>query len=210
MKDINLHKRLLKLLFDHKEEHVGSSFTCLDIIDDIFDKKDKDDIFVLSNGHAAYALYSVLEKYYDHIDADDLATRHGGHPNRDEKNHIYCSTGSLGSGISIAVGLALANKNRKVYVTITDGECAEGSVWEALRFIADKNVDNIEVHCNANGWACYDTIDVNTLEKRLKSFLPSIHIHKTNFNMLSFLKGLNAHYMIMTEEEYKQGLKEIK
>ena len=106
--------------------------------------------------------------------------------------------------------MALANKNRKVYVTITDGECAEGSVWEALRFIADKNVDNIEVHCNANGWACYDTIDVNTLEKRLKSFLPSIHIHKTNFNMLSFLKGLNAHYMIMTEEEYKQGLKEIK
>ena len=210
MKDVKLHKRLLKLLYDHQEEHVGSCFTCLDIIDEIFAKKKEDDIFVLSNGHAAYALYCVLEKYYDHVDADDLATRHGGHPNRDEKNHIYCSTGSLGSGIVIAVGRALANKSRKVYVTITDGECAEGSVWEALRFIADKNVKNIEVHCNANGWACYDTIEVDVLEKRLKAFLPEIHVHKTNFNVLSFLRGLNAHYMIMNEEQYKQGLKELK
>ena len=50
-----------------------------------------------------------------------------------------------------------------------------------------KNIKNIEVHCNANGWACYDTIDVEVLERRLKSFLPSIIIHKTNLNMLSFL-----------------------
>ncbi len=137
--DKKLNKRLLKLLYDHKEEHVGSCFTCVDIIDDIFQKKEKDDIFILSNGHAYYALYSVLEKYYEDVDADDLATRHGGHPNIDEKNHIYCSTGSLGSGIIIAVGRALANPNRKVYITISDGECAEGSVWEALRFISDSS-----------------------------------------------------------------------
>ena len=174
MKNKVLKKRLLKLLFDHKEEHVGSCFTCIDIIADIFDKKKQDDIFILSNGHASYALYTILEKYYDHVDADDLATRHRGHPNREEKNHIYCSTGSLGSGIMIAVGRALANPNRKVYVTISDGECAEGSVWESLRFIADNNLKNIEVHCNANGWACYDPIDVSVLEKRLKAFLPDI------------------------------------
>ena len=72
-RDINLHQRLLKLLYDHNEEHVGSCFTCVDIIDEIFKNKNEDDIFVLSNGHAAYALYVVLEKYYDHIDADALA-----------------------------------------------------------------------------------------------------------------------------------------
>ena len=94
MKDLNLHKRLLKLLYDHNEEHVGSCFSCVDIIDNIFKHKNEDDIFILSNGHAAYALYSVLEKYYDHIDADDLVNKHGGHPNRDEENHIYCSTRS--------------------------------------------------------------------------------------------------------------------
>jgi len=204
-----INKRLLKLLYDHKEEHVGSCFTMVDILCEIFEKKKEDDIVIISNGHAAYALYTILEYYYDHIDADDLATRHGGHPNREEENHIYCSTGSLGSGIIIAVGRALANPKRKVYVTISDGECAEGSVWESLRFIADHNIQNIEVHCNANGWACYDPINIDTLEKRLKAFLPTIKIHKTNLNMLSFLKGQNAHYMIMNEEEYKQGIKEL-
>ena len=82
-------------------------------------------------------------------------------------------------------------------------------MWEALRFISDNNIKNIEVHCNANGWACYDIIDVNILEKRLKSFLPEIIVHRTNLNMLSFLRGQNAHYMIMNEEQYKQGLKEL-
>ena len=209
MKNNKINKRLLKLLYDHKEEHVGSCFTMVDILYEIFEKKKDDDIVIVSNGHAAYALYTFLDAYYEHIDCDELADKHGGHPNRDEKNHIYCSTGSLGSGIIIAVGRALANPNRKVYVTISDGECAEGSVWEALRFISDNNIKNIEVHCNANGWACYDTIDVNVLEKRLKSFLPEIIVHRTNLNMLSFLKGQNAHYMIMNEKEYNQGLKEL-
>ena len=209
MQDKQLNQRLLKLLYDHKEEHVGSCFTCLDIIDNIFKKKNKEDIFILSNGHAAYALYSVLEKYHDNVDADDLAKKHGGHPNLDEENHIYCSTGSLGSGIIIAIGRALGNPNRKVYVTLSDGECAEGSVWEGLRFIADYGLKNIEVHVNCNGWACYDTIDVNVLEKRLKAFLPSIYIHKTNFNKLSFLKGLDSHYIILNEDQYNQGQKEL-
>ena len=109
MENKKLHKRLLKLLFDHNEEHVGSCFTCVDIIDEIFKNKNEDDIFILSNGHAAYALYVILEKYYAHVDADKLVEKHGGHPNWDEENHIYCSTGSLGSGIAIAVGRALGN-----------------------------------------------------------------------------------------------------
>jgi len=209
MIDKKLNQRLLKLLYDHKEEHVGSCFTCIDIIDNIFKNKNKEDIFILSNGHAAYALYSVLEKYHENVSADDLAKRHGGHPNLDEKNGIYCSTGSLGSGIIIAIGRALGNPNRKVYVTLSDGECAEGSVWEGLRFIYDYGLKNIEVHVNCNGWTCYDVVDVNVLEKRLKAFLPTITIHKTNFNKLSFLKGLDSHYMILDEEQYKQGLKEL-
>ena len=93
MSDIKLKKRLLKLLYDHNEEHVGSCFTCIEIIDEIYSKKDKDDVFILSNGHAAYALYVVLEKYFDHVNADELVRKHGGHPNLDLENHIECSTG---------------------------------------------------------------------------------------------------------------------
>jgi transketolase N-terminal domain/subunit len=70
--NFSVKSRLLKLLFEHNEEHVGSCFTCIDIIDNIFAKKQENDIFILSNGHAAYALYTILEKYYD-IDADDIA-----------------------------------------------------------------------------------------------------------------------------------------
>ena len=206
MVDKELRKRLLKLLYDHNEEHIGSCFTCLHIIDDIFTNKSEDDIFILSNGHAAYALYVVLEKHYDHVDADDLATRHGGHPNLEEINHIYCSTGSLGQGITVAVGRAAANPDRKVYVMVSDGECAEGSVWESLRYIQVSGMKNIEVHVNANGWACYDPIDVDYLERRCKAFLPDIKFHRTVTNQFPFLKDLDAHYYKMTLEDYQTGL----
>lgn len=207
MKDLKLHKRLLDLLYNHNEEHVGSCFSCVDIIDSIFKSKAKDDIFILSNGHAAYALYAVLEKYYDHINADDLVKKHGGHPNRDEINHIYCSSGSLGMGIIVAVGRAVAKQDRKVYVMISDGESTEGSVWEALRYIEEWNVHNIEVHVNANGYACYDEMDIDYLERRCKSFLPSINFHRTTQQTLpfSFLHGLDAHYIKINKEQYEEA-----
>lgn len=211
MKDIKLHKRLLKLLYEHNEEHVGSCFSCVDIIDNIFKTKHADDIFILSNGHAAYALYCVLEKYYTHIDADDLVNKHGGHPNHDEQNHIYASTGSLGMGIMMAVGRAAANPNRKVHVMVSDGETAEGSVWEALRYIEEMNVQNIEVHINANGYACYDEMDVDYLERRCKAFLPRINFHRTKDQTFpfSFLWGLDAHYIKINEDQYKEALESL-
>ena len=208
MKDINLHKRLLKLLYDHNEEHVGSCFSCVDIIDNIFSKKAEDDIFILSNGHAAYALYSVLEKYYDHVDADDLVSKHGGHPNRDEDNHIYASTGSLGMGIMIAVGRALARPDRVVHVMISDGESTEGSVWEALRYIEEMQVNNIEVYINANGYACYDEMNIDYLERRCKAFLPRVNFHRTTEATFPFpfLKGLDAHYMKINQDQYTEAM----
>jgi hypothetical protein len=93
-----------------------------------------------------------------------------------------------------------------VYVTLSDGECAEGSIWESLRFIKTQNIKNIEVHVNANGWACYDPIDVDYLENRLKSFLPEIIFHRTSVEQFPFLTGLSAHYMKLTQEQYLEGL----
>ncbi len=206
--DTNLKKRLLKLLYDHKEEHVGSCFSCIDIIDDIYSRKRNDDVFILSNGHAGYALYAVLEKYLG-VDADMLVKKHAGHPNLDPENGIFCSTGSLGQGITVAVGMALASPEKNFYVTVTDGECAEGSVWESLRLIEEKNIKNIEVHVNANGYACYDPVDVDYLERRCKAFLPSIKFHRTKVGTFSFLKGIDAHYMKLTKEQYEQGIKEL-
>ena len=93
-----------------------------------------------------------------------------------------------------------------MYVLLSDGECEEGSVWESLRFIKEQNIENIEVYVNANGYAAYDKVDVKYLVDRLKVFLPSINIRYTNVNQYPFLRGLNAHYHVMSEEDYKSTL----
>jgi transketolase len=208
MVDLKLKKRLLKVAYSNKVSHLGSYFSALDIIDQIYDKKDDDDIFILSSGHAALAMYCCIEKYHG-IDAEMLFHKHGGHPHRDEANRIYCSTGSLGLGITVGLGRAVANPDKKVYVLISDGECAEGSVWEALKTIKEQSINNIEVHVNVNGYAAYMEVDVDYLTNRLKSFLPEIVIHYTTVEQFSFLRGLNAHYHIMSEENYENALEEL-
>ena len=199
---VDLKKRILEIAYKHKLGHLGSYLSAASIVDEIYENKDPDDIFILSSGHASLALYAALEKY-EGKDAEELFLKHGGHPHRDEDNGIYCSTGSLGLGITVAVGRALADKNRKVHVLISDGESAEGSVWEALRFIKESNLSNIEVYVNVNGYAAYDKVDVKYLVDRLKVFLPTINIRYTSVNQYPFLRGLNAHYHVMSEEDYK-------
>ena len=199
---VDLKKRILEIAYKNKLSHLGSYLSSVDIIDKIYSQKKSNDIFILSSGHAALALYVVLEKY-ENRNAEELFKKYGGHPHRAEKDGIYCSTGSLGTGITIAVGRAIANPKRKVYVLISDGECAEGSIWESLRFIKEYPVNNIEIHVNINGYAAYDKVDIEYLSNRLKIFLPNINLHYTTVNQTSFLKGLNAHYHVMTEEDYK-------
>lgn len=196
-----LKKRILDIAFSKKLGHLGSYLSSVDIIDKIFQTKNKDDIFILSCGHAALALYVVIEKYHS-IDASRLFETHGGHPHLDEKNQIFCSTGSLGMGITVATGRALANRKRDVYVLISDGECAEGSIWESLRYIEEKNINNLHVFVNMNGYSAYSSIDRDYLKRRLYAFLPRINIIETKSDELPFLNGLNAHYHIMSEKDY--------
>jgi len=206
--EYNLKEKILNIAFKYRLSHLSSYFTSVSIIDSIYSDMSEQDIFILSSGHAALALYVCLEKHKG-IDAEQLFLKHGGHPHRDEKNFLHCSTGSLGLGITIALGRAIANPDRKVYVLISDGECAEGSVWESLKTIVEQKIDNVEVHVNMNGYAAYDTVDEEYLTKRLKAFLPSIKIHKTNSEEFSFLHDLNAHYHIMCEEDYYNALSEL-
>ena len=206
---VDLKKRIIEIAYKYKLGHLGSYLSALAIIDGIYQKMDKDDIFILSSGHAALALYVCLEKYRGQ-DAEALFIKHGGHPHWDEEAGIFCSTGSLGLGITIALGRAVANKNRKVWVLLSDGECAEGSVWEALKTIVEQDITNIEIHVNANGYAAYRNVDLIYLENRLKAFLPNIQTHHTSVEHFPFLKGLNAHYHIMKENDYQTALELLK
>jgi len=202
---MNLKKRLVEIAYKNKLGHLGSYFSSLEIVNEIYSKMGEEDVFILSSGHAALALYVVLEKYKG-VDADMLFDKHGGHPHRDEDNFIYCSTGSLGLGICVALGRAVAKPNRKVYVLISDGEAAEGSIWEALKTIKEEDISNIEVYVNVNGYAAYKEVDKDYLVDRLKAFLPSINVRYTTVEQFPFLKGLNAHYHVMTEQNYIDAL----
>jgi transketolase len=200
---VNLKKRIVEIAYKHKLGHLGSYLSSVEIVDEIYSKMSKDDIFILSSGHASLAMYVCIEKYFG-IDAEMLFLKHGGHPHRDEKNKIYCSTGSLGLGLPIALGRALANPNRKVWVLISDGEAAEGSIWESLKTIQELNISNIEVFVNINGLCAYKEVDIDYMSTRLKAFLPRIELRYTTVEQYPFLKGLNAHYHVMSEENYKQ------
>lgn len=200
---VDLKKRIAEIAYKHKLGHLGSYYSSVGIIDEIHSKMDKHDIFILSAGHCALAMYVCMEKYHG-IDAEELFLKHGGHPHLDEENKIYCSTGSLGLGLPIALGRAVANPNRKVWVMISDGEAAEGSIWESLKTIEELEINNLEVYVNINGLCAYKEVDQDYMTRRLKAFMPRIELRYTTVEHYPFLKGLNAHYHVMNEENYKQ------
>lgn len=199
-------ERLLELTVNNKLGHLSSTLTTLPILEHIFKKKREEDRVILSNGHAGLSLYTILEKEYGH-DAQQMYEDFGIHPYRDTKRNLYASTGSLGSGILIATGMAMGNKNITVHCVISDGESHEGSVWEALSFIHRHKIDNIKVYVNMNGFCAYDTIDEYYLQSRLKSFLPDINIFKTRVPDFERINGLKGHYNVINEEDKDNILK---
>ncbi len=199
----NLTKRLIDITYQERLSHLSSTLSALPIIEEIYNKKADDEVFILSNGHAGLALYVVLESKYG-IDPVMLLHKHGIHPGKDLENKLYCSTGSLGSGLPIAVGHALSNPDKQVYCMISDGECAEGSIWESLRFINDNKVDNLQVYVNINGLGAYDAVDRDLLANRLLAFLPRINIRMSEAPNWSFAQGLLTHYYVLKPEDYEQ------
>lgn len=194
-----LAKRLISYAYKNKLAHLGSCLTALPIIEHIYNIKQPDEKFILSCGHAALALYVVLEaKGIINLDTYDYCV----HPNRQE-GVVDCSTGSLGQGLPVALGMAIANPSKKVYCLISDGECAEGSIWEALLIKYNFDIDNLIVYVNINGYSAYDSVYTFALARKLESFCPRINIVRTSYGDYPFLQGVEAHYHILTEEEFK-------
>lgn len=196
-------RRLIDITYHEKLSHLSSTLSALPIIEEIYRERKDDEVFILSNGHAGLALYVVLEKYYN-VDPVELLHKHGIHPGRDLENHLYCSTGSLGSGLPIAVGHALARPDKNVYCMISDGEAAEGSIWEALRFIEDHQVRNLHVYANINGMGAYDMVDPQQLSHRLRAFLPRINLRFSDPHKWSFAENLLTHYYVLKPEDYSE------
>lgn len=198
-----LEQRIIDISYKKKLSHLGSCLTCVRQIDQIYLAKTEKDVFILSNGHAGLALYVVLEKFGGR-NAEVLFDKHGVHPNRDIENGIYASAGSLGHGLGIAVGMALADKTRNVFVMVSDGEMAEGSCWEALRIAGELKLENLRVVVNANGYSAYGKVDTELLDMRMQYFYPSLMIRTNMYDYPDWAQGLSAHYHTLTDDQYKE------
>ena len=181
-----LRDKVMQFSKKHGLSHLSSCLTAIDIIEEIYKTKNSCEPFILSCGHAGVALYVVLDR------AEFLWRKHGTHPNRDKD--LDCSTGSLGQGLPIAVGMALADRKKNVYCLISDGECDEGSIWEALRIAREQKLTNLKVYLNMNGWSAYKSIDKKYLVKRIKAFEFPVDIRETNVDEYPELAGLKGHY----------------
>lgn len=199
MKNKDLKRRILDVSYRYKLSHLGSCLTAVDIIEEIYQVKMPWERFVLSNGHAGLALYCVIEKHGGR-NAEDIFNHHGVHPDRCLPCGLDCSTGSLGQGLPVAVGMALADRDKNVYCLVSDGEMAEGSIFEALQIKYNQGLSNLKIYLNWNGWAAYGSIH---LDPKLADF--GVDIRLTEVEQLPFLKGQDAHYYVMKDEDYKRA-----
>lgn len=189
-----LHERIIEISKKYKLTHNGSFLTSANIIDEIYKIKKPDEPFILSAGHMSLGLYVVIEKYHG-IDAEKIYLHHGVHPDRCEQCKIDCSTGSLGNGISIACGMALADRTKNVYCLISDGEAFEGLIFETANVIRKYNVNNLKVYINWNKFSAYDTVPDWMLTNIITIF-PEINVRHTNVEDYG-LTGLSAHYVTL-------------
>lgn len=198
-----LKRRILDLSFKHKLSHIGSCLSTVDTIDKIYSIKKKDEPFILDNAHSSLALYVILEKY-EGKDAEDLLKKHGVHCNRELADGIWASGGSLGSSVSIGIGYAFSDRKRIVYIVGSDGGVNEGSWYEALRIAADYRLENLRISIIANGYGAYSEIEAADVDNRLNVFYPTLLVRTNLYAWPDYLNGLEAHYHVLTKEEYEE------
>ena len=188
-----MRKDIVTMLTESASGHPGGSLSIVDIMSVLFfeemnispsNPKDPNrDRFVLSKGHAAPALYSALARK-GYFEVEELMTlrktgsRLQGHPNMNDLPGIDMSTGSLGQGVSAAVGMALAGKldkkDYRVYTILGDGELEEGQVWEAAMSAAHYNLDNLTAFIDNNGLQIdgdiKDVMNPGPIDKKFEAF----------------------------------------
>jgi len=157
-----IRKDILDMVYRAKAPHIGSSFSIVEMLVALYFRclavspenaqAENRDIFILSKGHGCPALYAALARRgFFHPQVLERFGINGGtlelHPTRDPAKGIEVSTGSLGHGLSIGAGMALAARrcqsSRRVFCLLSDGETNEGSVWEAAMFSAHHRLDNL-------------------------------------------------------------------
>lgn len=188
-----IRKKILKMIYNSQTSHIGAALSCVDILTVLYFKTltidpsnpwfPNRDRFILSKGHAASALYATLsirgffpEKVLDEYCKD--GSKLPGHSTMHSVPGVEVSTGSLGHGLSMGVGIALAarydNHNYRTFVLLSDGECNEGSLWEAVMFAAHHKLDNLTAIVDCNKFQAFgrtkEVIDLEPLADKWNAF----------------------------------------
>lgn len=144
----SLRRKTLELAVSRNEGHIGGAYSSIELMISLFEKMKSDDTFILSKGHCCLPYFLLLREqgYNPAI---------GGHPEIDPANGIPCTTGSLGQGFPMGLGMALARKIMKkpghVYVMMSDAEFQEGTTYETLLLGSHHKLDNLSIVVDNNG-----------------------------------------------------------
>lgn len=191
-----VRKDILTEVYHAKSGHPGGSLSVADILTCLYfeemhvdpqnpDMADRDRL-VLSKGHAAPALYAVLAEkgYFPKEELKSLralGSRLQGHPNMNDTPGVDMTSGSLGQGVSAAVGMALSAKltgdSYRVYAVLGDGELEEGQVWEAMMFAGNKQLDNLVIVADSNGIQLDGTVEEINSPQPIDEKMKAFHIH---------------------------------
>ncbi len=191
---LTIRQEVLKMAMGANGGHIAPSYSMTDIVAELYfdnilkyDPRNPDwderDYFILSKGHGVLALYVALS-LAGFFSREQLYTfgkkesKLGSLARAHSVPGVEASTGSLGHGLSYAVGIALALKKDKkpnrVYALLGDGECEEGSIWEAVMSAAHNKLDNLTVIVDYNGFQAMDSIEeimsINNFADRFRSF----------------------------------------
>lgn len=206
----NVRKNILDITYKANSSHIASSMSIVEILVYLYSNKIKIDenkknisdrnALIISKGHAAAVVYSVLYEF-GYIKKDQLydysknGTFMTGHINN-KVNGVELSTGSLGHGLSVALGIAICSKREKkdsiFYVILSDGELNEGSIWEGIMFSVHHKLDNITIIIDNNKIQSFgfskDVLDLAELEDKFKSF--GLDVFKINGHDFSDLNNV--------------------
>ena len=210
-----IRRDIVRMVHAQQSGHPGGSLGCADFLTALYFKVMKidtnfsmdginEDIFFLSNGHISPVFYSVLARS-GYFDIKELASfrkinsRLQGHPTTHENlPGIRIASGSLGQGLSVAIGAALTKKynkdNRTIYSLHGDGELQEGQIWEAVMFAAHNKVDNLIATVDVNGQQIdgplSKVLSLDSLEDKFKAFHWTV-LHMDGHDMENIVATLN-------------------
>ncbi len=220
-----IRDKVIKVAHKHQASHVGSCLSCVELMVYLYYyRMKKGDIFILSKGHAGLTLYTILEDKGLIKDDElwDYQNKFGVHPEVDKERGIFASTGSLGHGLPIGVGYALADRSRSVYVLMSDGELDEGSNYEALRLKGELGLNNLFPIVDRNGFKGYDEIKTranltngHNFEKidekfENKASYPLLEFQTVKGRGIKRLEGkLESHYWPINNHDYEQYQKDL-